>query len=94
MIVAMTYKALVELSDLELNAGFHTGLEIDATTALFTSGAFVWVILLGAIGGAVGASYNLVVLFVNRVRERLFSLPQLYRRSFNRNNSRCRREGL
>ena len=87
MIVAMTYKALVEVSGGELNAGFHTGLEIDATTALFTSGAVFWVILIGALGGAVGASYNLVVLFVNRVRERIYALPQLYRRSSGRSSA-------
>ena len=52
-----------------------------ATTDLFRSGAFFWIIILGGLGGALGALYNQLVVFFNRIRERCFSMPMLYRKS-------------
>lgn len=56
MLVAITYRGLVELSGGELGSGFATGLKLDDTNDLFATGAVVWIILLGAAGGLLGAT--------------------------------------
>ena len=71
MLVALTYNLLVECLGGALGAGLVVDVSFETELVFFRGYAFVWVTLIGAAGGALGAAYNLIVMRTNRIRSRL-----------------------
>jgi len=71
--VSMAYNLLVEYSNGKLHLGFSIRLGLkDESFQLFSGSCqFLWIVLLGAVGGVIGGAYNRVVFTVNKWRQRL-----------------------